>query len=68
MYTTARAAIYDILDTTFVNIVITQYTDMPGTTAPREFVYSTSVMSVGENDPAVWAVRALNALCDTLTP
>jgi len=68
MYHTARAAIYDVLDTTFINLVITEYDGTPGQTEPNVFAYSTSVMSLGENDASIWAERALRALCEHLRP
>ena len=66
MYRTARLAIYDVLDTVFCNIVITEYPDTPGACEPDVFAYSTSVDSVGDEHAAEWAQRALESLVETL--
>lgn len=62
MYRTARLAIYDVLDTVFCNIVITEYPETPGACQPDVYAYSASVPSTGEDDPTIWAWKALQAL------
>ena len=66
MYRTARVGIYDVLDTIFCNIVITEYPGTPGQVEPDVFAYSTSVDSIGDEHPAEWAQRALESLVETL--
>lgn len=67
MYRTATAHIYDVLDTVVINVVVTEYPDMPGTTPPHQFTYSTSIQSVGEPEPQVWAQRALSNMAAELS-
>jgi hypothetical protein len=62
MYRTATLAVYDVLDTVFINAVITEYSETPGTVAPLQYVYSTSVQGRGEDDRTVWLWEALQGL------
>jgi len=67
MYRTATLSIYDVMDQVHINIVIAQYRSMPGTLSPEQFIYSATLPSTGEEEPTVWAWRALQALQDELT-
>lgn len=62
MYRTATLAVYDVLDTVFVNARVLEYSSTPGTVPPTELVVSASILSVGEEDPTIWLWKALQAL------
>lgn len=64
MYRTARAAIYDVLDTVIINVVVTEYDATPGTCQPATYTWSTTLPGHGDYDPQVWVRRALEALME----
>ena len=62
MYRTARGAIYDVLDQTFISLTITEYPSTPGTLPPVEYVLSATVPSRGREDWGPWLTDALRGL------
>ena len=66
MYHTATISVYDVLHTVFVSCRVLEYSSTPGTLSPSEFVYSTSITSIGENNPQLWLQRALSHMAAEL--
>ena len=66
MYRTATLAAYDVLDVVMVNITVTEYPDLPGTTPPSQFTYSTTVPSIGDDQTAGWIQTSLQGLLRSL--
>lgn len=62
MYRTATLQVYDVLDEVFVNAVIMEYPDMPGTCEPIRTVYCTKAIGKGQPDESVWLWEALQAM------
>jgi hypothetical protein len=62
MYRTATLSVFDVLDTIFVNAVVTEYNGTPGLVEPTKSVVSVSVRSTGDDDWRIWLWRALQQL------
>ena len=62
MYRTARIHLYDVLDTVFVNLVLTEYDGLPGEVTPTETVWSTTAPGIGAEDYWQWLLPAIGAL------
>jgi len=67
MYRTATLAVYDVLDTIFINAVVMEYHTTPGTEPPTRIVYSASISSIGDDDASLWLWRATQALQSRLS-
>lgn len=66
MYRTATMSAYDVLDTIFINAVVTEYEGTPGASEKTQFTWSASLPSTGEADTSIWLWKALQALQATL--